>query len=156
MPYTFLMFLHVGSMFLATSLAVGPVALFVLILRTGDVPLIRRSFRFAAPLSRFGGVFYGLGVIFGIGTALNGGIPLTSQWLLTAYVLLILLVGANLYADHWMKEVAEAAVVSESNDAGPVLASWVRSRRPVMSLAATAAITLAIVFVMVVKPDPFA
>jgi uncharacterized membrane protein len=155
MPYALLMFLHVGSMFMATSLAIGPITVLVLVLRTGDVGAIRRTFRFAEPVARAGGVFYGLGVIFGIGTALNGGISLTTPWLVTAYALLGLLVAANLYADHWMKEVARAADATDAATLTPELARWVRSRTPVWSLAASGAITLAIVFVMVAKPDPF-
>ena len=43
MTYLELKFLHVGSMFLATALAIGPIALYVLILRTGDANTIRRA-----------------------------------------------------------------------------------------------------------------
>ena len=81
MMYLNLKFLHVGSMFVATALAIGPIALYVLILRTGDAHAIRRAFRFAEPLSRVGGIAYGVGVIFGVVTALNGGIGLTTPWL---------------------------------------------------------------------------
>ncbi len=66
MTYLVLKFLHVGSMFLATALAVGPIVVFVLILRSGDAATIRRVFQFAEPVSRAGGVAYGLGVVFGI------------------------------------------------------------------------------------------
>lgn len=155
MPYALLMFLHVGSMFMATSLAIGPITVFVLVLRTGDVGAIRRTFRFAEPVSRAGGVFYGLGVIFGISTALNGGISLTTPWLVAAYGLLGLLVAANLYADHWMKQVARAAESADVGAANPELNRWVRSSTPIWSLASAHAITLGIVFVMVVKPELF-
>lgn len=94
-------------------------------------------------------------MIFGISTALNGGISLTSHWLFAAYGLLGLLVGANLYADHWMNQVARAAEATTDEAATPELTRWVRSTTPVWSLAAAGTITLAIVFVMVVKPDVF-
>jgi uncharacterized membrane protein len=150
--YLVLKFLHVGSMFLGTALAIGPIALFVLILRTGDAHAIRRAFRFAEPLSRAGGIFYGLGVVFGVITALNGGIDLTAPWLVTAYALLVGLVVSNLYADRWMKRVHVAAE-AESEDTGVTeLDAWRRSSGPLWSLGLAALLTLALVFVMVVKP----
>lgn len=152
MTYLVLKFGHVGSMFVATALAVGPIVILVLILRTGDVATIRRAFRFAEPLSRAGGVMYGLGVVFGILTAVNGSVDLTAGWLLMAYGLLALLIVTNLYADRWMARVHAAAGASTDLEPSPELDRWRRSPRPVWSLAAAIAITLALVFVMVVKP----
>jgi uncharacterized membrane protein len=152
MIYLFLKFLHIGSMFLATALAVGPIVVFVLILRTGDVGTIGRTFRFAEPISRAGGIFYGLGVIFGFVTALNGALDLTAAWLLIAYGLLALLIGANLYADRWMRQVNVAAQASTGGGSSPGLDRWRTSQAPIWSMASAIAITLALVFVMVVKP----
>ena len=152
MTYLVLKFLHVGSMFLGTALAIGPIALFVLILRTGDANAIRRAFRFAEPLSRSGGVFYGVGVVFGIVTALNGGIDLTTSWLLFAYALLVGLVVTNLYADRWMKRVHLASEAANEDTSSAELDRWRVSSGPIWSLAAAATLTLGLVFVMVVKP----
>jgi hypothetical protein len=152
MPYLILKFLHVGSMFLATALAVGPIVLLVLILRSGDVTAIRRAFRFSERLSRVGGVSYGLGVLFGIATALNGGIALTTPWLVSAYALLGLLVIANLYADRWMHHVHVAAEAAGDGAVSLDLDRWRRSDAPLWSLVAAIALTLMLVFVMVVKP----
>jgi uncharacterized membrane protein len=153
MTYLFLKFLHVGSMFLGTALAIGPIALFVLILWTGDAHAIRRAFRFAEPLSRAGGVLYGLGVVFGVVTALNGGIDLTDAWLVTTYALLVGLVVTNLYADRWMKRVHVAAEAAGERTEAAALDAWRRSSRPVWSLVAAALLTLGLVFTMVVKPS---
>jgi uncharacterized membrane protein len=155
MTYLVLKFLHIGSMFLATALAVGPIVLFALVLRTADVASIRRVFRFAEPLSRAGGGFYGLGIVFGIVAALTGAINLASPWLVTAYLLIGLLVVSNLYADRWMTQVARAAEQSTGGTASTELDHWRQSTRPLWSLAGAVAITLAIVFVMVVKPTLF-
>lgn len=54
-----------------------------------------------------------------------------------------------------MKRVAEAAGRSTEETASPELQAWRRSSWPVWSLGAAIAITLAIVFVMVVKPTLF-
>jgi hypothetical protein len=151
MDYLIVKFLHVGAMFVATALAVGPMAILVLILRTGEEATILRAFGFAGSLSRAGGISYGLGVVFGITTALIGGIALTSGWLLTAYAVLLLLIVNNLYADRWMKQVHVAA----SNSDGDRLQRWRRSATPLWSLGGAIVLTLALVFVMVVKPTLF-
>lgn len=52
MPYLVLMFVHVGSMFLATAIAVGPILVLVLILRTGDAQTVHRAFGLAEPIAR--------------------------------------------------------------------------------------------------------
>ena len=149
--YLVLKFLHVASMFLATSLAVGPVVVLLLVLRTGDASSIRTVFRLFEPLARAGGAAYGLGILLGVATALQGGIPLTSPWLIEAYALLGGLIVANLAAERWIKVVTRAA--ERGDDAS--LAEWAGSSRPVAALIGTIAATLALVFVMVVKPALF-
>lgn len=140
-------FLHIGSMFLATALAVGPLVVFTLILRTGDRGAIHRAFGFAEPVARAGGAFYGLGILFGVVAALTGSIDLTAKWLLNAYVLFVLLGANGVYAERWMRQVELAA------DAGVEgLSEWQHSSRPLWSVGAAVLLTLAIVFVMVAKP----
>jgi Flp pilus assembly protein protease CpaA len=147
---TFLLpkFLHIGSMFLATALAVGPLVLFTLILRTGDATAIRLAFAFAEPVTRAGGVLYGLGILFGILAALSGSIDLTARWLLTAYILVVLLAANGLYAERWMGRVEAAAEQADRTQ----LAAWQRSTLPIGSATPAVLLTLAVVFVMVVKP----
>jgi uncharacterized membrane protein len=152
MPYLVLTFVHVGSMFLATAFAVGPILVLVLVLRTGDAQTVHRAFSFAEPIARAGGILYGLGILFGVFTALNGGIDLTSGWLVTAYPLVGLLAANGLYAERWMGQVERAAERSVVDVDSAALETWRRSRTPLWSLGATIAITLVIVFVMVVKP----
>lgn len=155
MPYLGLMFLHVSLMFLATAFAVGPILVFVLILRTGDTQTVRRAFSLSEPIARAGGVLYGLGILFGVLTALNGGIDLTSGWLVTAYPLIGLLAANGLYAERWMSQVERAAEGSAADAQSALLEGWRRSMTPLWSLGAAIAITLSIVFVMVVKPILF-
>lgn len=140
-------FLHIGSMFLATALAVGPLVVFTLILRSGDALAIRRALGFAEPVARAGGIFYGLGILFGIVAALTGSIDLTARWLLTAYVIVVLLGANGLYAERWMRQVEVAA-----HDEPERLAAWQRSSLPLGSATAAVVLTLVVVFVMVVKP----
>jgi hypothetical protein len=89
LPYSLFKFIHVGSMFLATALAIGPAALLYLIARTGSVEAIRRAFAHTSVVFRVAAAFYGLGLLFGFVTALNGSIPITAPWLLAAYVLIL-------------------------------------------------------------------
>lgn len=146
---TFLLpkFLHIGSVFLATARAVGPLVAFTLILRSGDAGAVRRAFCFAEPVARAGGVCYGLGILFGVIAALTGSIDLTERWLLTAYVLVVLLGANGLYAERWMRQV-EAAAATESES----LRMWQRSATRLWSTTAAVLLTLVVIFVMVVKP----
>lgn len=140
-------FLHIGSMFIATTLAVGPLVVFTLILRSGDRSAIGRAFGFAEHVARAGGIFYGLGIVFGIVAALTGSIDLTAKWLLSAYVIVVLLGAHGFYAERWMRQVERAADAS-----GEELSAWQRSSRPLWSVGAAVLLALAVVFVMVVKP----
>ena len=152
MPYQVLMFLHVGSMFLATALAVGPSTMLFLTARSGERGAIKRIFGFATPVFRLGALAYGLGVLFGVLTALSGSIDLTAPWLLTSYVLIILLIATNLVFERWTRHV-EAAVAGDEGESQMSLEDVVRARVGAASLAGMIVITLAIVFVMVVKPN---
>lgn len=152
MPYLFLKFLHVGSMFLATALAVGPSVVLYLIARSGDVGAIRRSFGFAPSVFRVAGALYGLGILFGVLAALNGTLDLTTHWLLTAYVLVGILIATNLVFDRWAQRV-ERSVDESGDEVSSELMVLIRARGPLYSLAAMVTLTLVIVFVMVVKPN---
>jgi uncharacterized membrane protein YbhN (UPF0104 family) len=148
MPYSLFKFVHVGSMFLATALAIGPAVLLYLIARNGSVDTIRRAFAHTTLVFRFGAAFYGLGLLFGFATALNGSIPVTAPWLIAAYVLILVLIAFNFTFERWTHRVEDA--VSEGTDSAPP--SVLRSATPSFALAGMITATLLIVFVMVVKP----
>jgi hypothetical protein len=147
LPYSLFKFIHVGSMFLATALAIGPSVLLFLVARTGSVDTIRRTFVHATLVFRVGAAFYGFGLLFGFVTALNGSIPITTPWLIAAYVLILVLIAFNFTFERWTHRVEEA--VHEQGVTDP---PFVRSRTPVYALAGMTTATLLIVFVMVVKP----
>ena len=152
MPFQLLKFLHVGSMFLATALAVGPSVLLYLIARTGNTDTIRQAFAHTTSVFRAGGAFYGLGLLFGFLAALNGQIDLSASWLITAYIIVGTLIVFNLGFERWTKRV-ERAVENQSNSPSDLDAAT-RSRAPIYALAGMVLLTLAIVFVMVVRPPP--
>jgi hypothetical protein len=151
MPFLLLKFLHVGSMLLATALAVGPSILLYLIARNGNVDSIRRAFRHTTSVFSAGGALYGLGLLFGFLAALNGQIDLTASWLITAYVLVGVLIVFNLGFERWTKRIEHAVQDGETPSTG--LAAAIRSRAPIYALSGMIVLTIAIVFVMVVKPS---
>jgi hypothetical protein len=151
MTFEILKVLHIGSMFMATALAVGPLIVMYLVARTQDAPAIARTFSFSTSIGRIGGGMYGLGILFGVLAALNGVLDLTAPWLLTAYVLIILLGLNGVLAERWIGQVERAAQASPSAD----LQRLVRARSPIVSLTIMIGLTLAIIYVMVVKPTPF-
>lgn len=152
MPFLLLKFLHVGSMFLATALAVGPSILLYLVARSGNVDAIRRTFGLSTAVFRAGGAFYGLGLLFGFVAALNGQIDLTASWLITAYVLVGVLIAFNLGFERWTRRIDRAVDgIAPSAELGAAM----RSRAPVYALTGMILLTLSIVFVMVVKPTIF-
>jgi hypothetical protein len=149
--FLLLKWLHIGSMFLATALAVGPFVVLYLVARTGDLPSIRRAFSFSTPIGRIGGAMYGLGIVLGALAALTGAIDLTAKWLLTAYILVVLLGVNGLLAERWMQRVQAAA---EAGGSGEV-ERLTQDRSAVTLLTVMVGVTLAIIFVMVVKPTLF-
>jgi len=147
MPYTLFKFIHVGSMFLATALAIGPSVLLYLVARNGSVETVRKTFAHTTVVYRAGAAFYGLGLLFGFFTALNGSIDIATPWLVAAYGLIVLLIGVNFAFERWTHRVEEAVRAE-----GGTEASVIRSRTPAYALAGMIIVTLLIVFVMVVKP----
>jgi hypothetical protein len=151
-PFLLLKFLHVGSMFLATALAVGPSILLYLVARTGDPTAIRRAFGRSNAVFRAGGASYGLGFVFGFAAALSGQLDLADSWLISAYVLVGVLVTFNLGFERWARRVDRAV----DDSAGPNdLAAALQTRIPLFALGGMVVVTLLIVFVMVVKPSLF-
>ena len=148
MDYSFLKFLHVGSMFLATALAVGPSALLYMSVREQDASTVRRSIASTARIYRAAALFYGLGVVFGVIAALNGSLDLTAAWLLAAYALIVVLIGFNLTFERWTHRLDEAAAANPSALTAVKSASIAR-----YALSGMILVTIAIVFVMVVKPS---
>lgn len=151
MDFLVLKWLHIGSMFMATALAVGPFVVLYLVARSGDLPSARRAFSYATPIGRIGGAMYGLGIVFGVIAALTGAIDLTAKWLVTAYALVVLLGVNGLLAERWMQRVHAAA---EADGSGEV-ERLTRAPSAMTLLAVMVGLTLAIIFVMVAKPTLF-
>lgn len=148
MPFLILKFAHIGSMFLATALAVGPSVLLSLIARSQDDAAIRRAFARVTDVYRVAGALYGLGILFGSAAALTGDLDLTRSWLVTACVLVGVLIAFNLGFERWTRRIEHAL----DDASGKSLAEAIGARSPIYTLAAMVTVTLLIVFVMVIKP----
>ena len=151
MDFLVLKWLHIRAMFMATALAVGPFVVLYLVARTGELPSIRRAFSFSTTIGRTGGAMYGLGILFGVLAALTGAIDLTAKWLLTAYVLVVLLGLNGLLAERWMQRVHAAAEAGGADGVDRLA----RAPSAATLLSVMVVVTLAIIFVMVVKPTLF-
>lgn len=148
MLFLILKFAHIGSMFLATALAVGPSVLLYIIARSQDEAAIRRAFARVSDIFRAAGALYGLGLLLGFAAALTGELDLTRSWLVTAYVLVGVLITFNLGFERWTRRIEHA--LDDGDDQS--LAAAIAARSPRYTLAAMVTVTLLIVFVMVVKP----
>ena len=135
-------------MFLATAFAIGPPVVLYLIARSGATETILRAFSHTTLVYRIGAGFYGLGLLFGFITALNGSISLTTLWLLLAYALVLLLIGVNFAFERWTHRVADA-MVGDSVDGSAAI----RTRTPIYALIGMTIVTLLLVYVMIVKPS---
>lgn len=149
MPFLMLKFLHVGSMFLATALAVGPSVLLYRIAQGRDPTTIHRAVTQATAVYRVAAACYGLGVLFGVTAALNGAIDLTAGWLLLAYGLIVLLIVTNLTFERWTRRIDAAADVGDDRS----LTDVVKSRSALVAVTAMTLFSVLIVFVMVTKPS---
>src|SRR4026209_1875326 len=146
MPYSLFKFVHVGSMFLATALAIGPSVLLYLIARNGNVDTIRRAFAPTTLVFRVAAARHRPGLVFGFVTALNGSVPIAAPWLIAAYLLILVLIAFNFTFERWTHRVEAAVGHGADTDPSAVL----RSRTPSYALAGMVTATLLIVFVMVV------
>jgi uncharacterized membrane protein len=98
---------------------------------------------------RFANPAYGLLLVTGLANVFIGGIPLTTPWILGALVLwaLLLVLGAGVYSPTLRRQIA---ALESSGPEGPAYRSL--ARRGQATGIVLAAIVVAIVFLMVVKP----
>ncbi|HYH27155.1 MAG TPA: DUF2269 family protein [Actinomycetota bacterium] len=143
--------LHIISMFLAFAFFMAPNLFAVVALRTRDGGAIKRTVEGAKIFDRLGGASIGLGVVFGIITALTGDISLLSGWLVTAYILLalIIIVGEGLVAPR-LRRVA--AAIGEQGTMSPDAQALIRSSGLGVLTLVPPALFLGVVYVMVNKP----
>lgn len=148
-----LKFLHIGVMFTAVTISLGPELLLRGLGRSGDVRAIRTGYSLAHRIGRAIPPLFFIGLIFGLLTAWVGSFNFLAPWLLIAYVLFILatILGARFSAPH-IAHVAELAATSPDEAPSTELATVLANRRPETLFVVEAIIIIAFVFDMVVKP----
>lgn len=148
-----LKFLHIVSMFAAVTTLFATQLLLTEAARRRDVAAILRISRHGHLIENVGiGLFF-VGIGFGLLTALTGSFSLFAPWLVIAYVLVVvILVLGGLVESPIMARLTRAA---EANGDGPPsddLLRQITSSRLGLLTAASTALYVAVVFVMVVKP----
>ena len=146
-------FLHIGFMFMAVAVALGPELLLRGIGRSGNVAAIRTGYALADRLGKAIPILFTIGLVFGLLTAWTQGLNFFAPWLLIAYVLFIVatVLGARFTAPH-VARVAELAAQSPDDSPSPELAAALGDRRSDVLFVLDVIIIVAFIFIMVVKP----
>lgn len=145
--------LHIASMFTGVSLVIGMGSVAGLVARQGDVRVIRSTFPIFNRFARFIPIFFTIGLVFGLATALTGGFDLLRPWLLIAYVLFIAAtaLGAAIEGP-WQQKVLAAAEASPDDAPSSELLAVTHDRREAFAFWATVVILAAFIVDMVFKP----
>jgi uncharacterized membrane protein len=152
----FFKFLHIASMFAAVTLIFGSIVFLDLVGRRRDLAAYRRLDAIVQRTDNVGVVLFLAGIVFGVLTALAGGFDLTAGWLLLAYVLV-----AALFAEGFLFTIPRYGRIREAaNQADEVRAALevdqlLRSPHHAVLVTVTGLLWVAVIFVMVLKPDPF-
>jgi hypothetical protein len=153
MPFAWFKFGHIAAMFVAVALEVGAALLLYLIARSGDAPAIRRAFAYTTRIGCISRVCYAVGLIFGVAAGLTGALNRTARWLLVAYALFAVMSVNALIFEAWTRRVA-TFVTKDREHASSAGLTRLLGRTPIYALSLMMILTLGIVFVMVMKPDP--
>ena len=149
-------FLHIVSMFGAVTLIVGSILFLDLVGRNRDIGAYRRL---DAVSQRTDMVAIGLflaGIVFGFLTALTGGFDLTASWLVLAYILVgAIFVEGFLVSLPWYARIRAAANDPDERRAAMNVERHLRSPRHLALVTLIVLLWAGVIFVMVVKPDPF-
>jgi hypothetical protein len=144
---------HIAAMFAAVSIFVGQGMLEGVVARSGDVRALRTVLAAEDRFTPIGGGLFLLGIVFGVVTALTGGLDLTEPWLIIGYVLTaIILVVA--FAYHAPTSNRLKALAAASGDDEPSADLRMAIERPIGRFVNVidGLVWLGVIFVMVVKP----
>jgi hypothetical protein len=146
-------FLHIACMFAAVSIFVGQGWLSAAIESSGDLRAIRRTLKAERRFAPIGGALFGLGIVFGIVTAVTGDLDLTATWLLIAYglVILVLVNNAVSFAPR-SKRLAALVDASPGDEATPEIRAVIDARGFRAAAVVDLVLWLAIIYTMVTKP----
>lgn len=109
---------HVVLAFAAIAFLIVPGAILEKIAHTKDVPFIRKAFALGIFHGQIGGPLAMAVALLGVVVAWRGGIPLSSGWLIAAYVTFAVVMGIGI-GYHARRETRIAALARSSPDAAP-------------------------------------
>jgi hypothetical protein len=151
-----LKFLHILSMFGAVTLVVGSIVFLDLVGRSRDIVSYRRLDAIVQRTDLVAVVLFLAGIVLGFLTAFAGGFDLTAGWLILAYVLVgALLLEAFLFTLPWYSKIREAANNADDARAAAEVERLLRTPHHVVLVAVIVLLWASVIFVMVVKPNPF-
>jgi hypothetical protein len=148
--------LHIVSMFAATTLLVAEAILYARAIWRGDVSGLAAVRRLMGGRPVAGAAFLILGVVFGLLTALTGGLDFLAGWLIAAYVLVVAMFVVN--GSPWVQRLPRVAAEAIEAEAGrrradDVAAAMLRIRTATLvAVALNVVLFVAIIADMVLKP----
>jgi hypothetical protein len=146
-------FLHIAAMFAAVSIFVGQGMLEGAVARSGDVRALRRVLAAEDRFAPLGGGLFILGIVFGLVTAIVGGLDLTQPWLLIGYALAaIILINAFVYHVPTANKLKDAAEASSADEPSPELRALIEAPTGPLMNVVDGIVWLALIFDMVAKP----
>ena len=150
---TLTLWLHITVMFTAITISYGPAFLVDRAYRSGRVAMLRGVAAAAVPIGRFIPVFYVVGGLLGLVTAINFGYNLLAPWLLIAYALFAsaMITGISFNAKFGPRIPEATADVPDGPLTPPITALFTDPRYRIVTTIDNV-VVLAILFDMVVKP----
>jgi hypothetical protein len=147
-------FLHIVSMFGALSVGIGAVLVRNAVVRSGDVPAMRRALAVERRLTnRVSLPLFLAGIAFGFVAAVTIGFDLTAPWLVTAYLLVVAtFVNAFVLDEPHVRKLQAALAASKDDRPSAELAALTRSKRTRFASVVDAFLWFAIIYTMVMKP----
>ncbi len=151
-----LKFLHIVAMFGAVTLVVGSIVFLDLMGRTRDIAAYRRLDAITQRTDMAAVALFLAGIVLGFATALAGGLDLTAGWLILAYVLVAaLFVEAFVFTIPCYARIREAANDADETRAAAEVNRMLRTPHHLALVAVVVLLWTSVIFVMVVKPNPF-
>lgn len=146
-------YLHVVSMFFAIALAISGEQVLRRIAASGNVVAIRVAGVRVKPLITLSNGLFATGLLFGVITALTGGIDLLAPWLILSYVAVAAAFAIGMaVTDPWVGRVDAAAAASSEGAPSPELQALIEDRRVALGSTALMVLLAVIIFLMVAKP----
>ncbi len=149
-----LKFAHIALIFLSFALIWATDLLFYQAARRGDVRGLVTIARYGRRLIPIGIAVFVAGIAFGFLNAFVGGFNLLAPWLLLTYGLVVVMVilGAFIETPHFERMAQRAEEEVELAEPSAELRRMMADNRPLVLLVISAALWIAVVYVMVMKP----